>query len=123
MNKKVKILGGIFVLAVMVVAALNMNIVFNDGHDLGLNLENMEAVASFELPGDGYSEAVEILCDDNVTTTSECQESDDPNISCIYAADDCPEVSVCERYGHNLYSTFCFEYCTRCDYTRSLCDD
>lgn len=119
MKKKHKLflLSAIFV----TIGFLNLTMVFNNSNLSSIEFGDIEAIADSE-SGDpfwGYELSTE-LCFDNITYGSVCNPSD-----CYHACQStspCPEPTTCEIYGHLIYQTFCYEYCSRpsCIYSASI---
>lgn len=125
----------IFFILVSTLAITNLVNIFTDEVSFNLKFADVEARAWSE--DQGGSELRIGYCDDGIETFTSCEWDEElSNEDCTMSDErDCspgnnplnPDTektdNLCAQYGHNYYYTICFEYCTRCSHTRSLCND
>ena len=137
MTKKIKLLGGLFILAIALLA--NLQISLNSCYlERLLVLNSIEVLADSEGSGpEGSYNGYELragLCEDgsnlyrcergsrgNCTNLNEdlCEpaSSPDPYTNTV------PYKEQCALENHNWMQTHCFRTCTRCHLQTSLCND
>lgn len=133
-NKNIYVLIGLFV-----ITTVNLIAVLNIDADFNLRSGDIEALASNEgypPPSEGGYELQIGFCADGEKEYISCEWGWDYTGRCSledevlcttenYPLDPEGQTNnpVCVKQGHDLYSTYCFIYCTRCSYVRSTCKD
>lgn len=129
---KIKIIGSFIVTVIAVSAVFNLSIAFDSDMVYNLTLESLEAKAWNNNEGNliNHSTLVIKTCS-NGNIYEECDLEWDafcPGSTTETCVEDSGtgnvENDTCAKFGHNIQSSFCFEYCMRqgCNYKKSLCD-
>ena len=131
MTKKIKLLGGLFILAIALLANIQISL-NNDSMNRLLSLNSIESLASTDAYT-GY-ELRAGLCEDGsnlyrceYVAKGSCINMDEdlcePASSPDPYTNTVPFNQQCALESHNWMQTHCFRTCTKCHLQTSLCND